>query len=565
MKQGLALSKSVVPPQKRLVLVPRLLVKLEPWHRVFFRNLADLVWPRRQPPLRLSSRPASFWPDVFVTSRLPWRRFLESTLYHAAAVAALWGMAHLGPRRPQIVDPPVLNRADVVYYSPSEYLAPLNTGGADIRRPQKGEPVYSPQPIISVPPEPDNRTQTIVTPPNLKLNREVPLPNIVAWSQTQVAMPLAATARSAAELTLPALPDSVIAPPPEVARTVSHPAPLIQQAVVAPPPSVEASFTRRLGDINIGRTEVVAPAPQLPVAEQRTLAGRAQPTLGNSVPVVVPPPPSMQGAATSNGRRLISLGIHPVAPEAPVEIPAGNRRGTFAATPEGKPGAPGTPDIAGNDHAAASGTARGHHGNSSANGIPPGIFVGAGPHSADSAAASGHGNGTGDHSSQPSPGDSRLAANITPSRVTTVPRSPASNHPTDIEKQVFGDRKFYSMILNMPNLNSAGGSWVIRFAEKQESGTSGELVAPVATQKADPAYPMELMRRNVQGTVTLYAVIRSDGSVDAVRVLRGVDDRLDEYARTALLRWHFRPATKNGNAVDLEAVVMIPFRPGRTK
>ncbi len=39
------------------------------------------------------------------------------------------------------------------------------------------------------------------------------------------------------------------------------------------------------------------------------------------------------------------------------------------------------------------------------------------------------------------------------------------------------------------------------------------------------------MRRNVQGTVTLYAVIRSDGSVGEVRVLQGVDDRLDAYAK----------------------------------
>jgi protein TonB len=87
----------------------------------------------------------------------------------------------------------------------------------------------------------------------------------------------------------------------------------------------------------------------------------------------------------------------------------------------------------------------------------------------------------------------------------------------------------------------------------------------VATQKVDPAYPLELMHHNVQGTVTLYAVIHSDGSVGDVRVLRGVDDRLDEYARAALSGWHFRPATKNGNAVDLKAVVVIPFRLIRMK
>jgi len=121
------------------------------------------------------------------------------------------------------------------------------------------------------------------------------------------------------------------------------------------------------------------------------------------------------------------------------------------------------------------------------------------------------------------------------------------------------------MSLNLPNLNSAGGSWVIRFAELKDGGETGTLAAPVATQTADPAYPLELMRQNVQGTVTLMAIIRSDGTVSDVQVLQGVDERLDEYARKALARWHFRPATRNGNPVDLEAVVRVPFRPMRLK
>ena len=33
------------------------------------------------------------------------------------------------------------------------------------------------------------------------------------------------------------------------------------------------------------------------------------------------------------------------------------------------------------------------------------------------------------------------------------------------ERAIFGNRQFYSVTLNMPNLNSAGGSWVVRFAE----------------------------------------------------------------------------------------------------
>jgi len=314
--------------------------------------------------------------------------------------------------------------------------------------------------------------------------------------------------------------------------------------------------------MNMGHTEAIAPAPQLPVAEQLALATMAQSPLGSAGPVL-PPPPSIQGTGTSRADgRLIALGIHPAATLAPIEEPAGNRRAVFAATPEGKPGAPGTPAVsAGENHGNAAGS--GNNGN----GIPPGLFVGAGPQPADSTAVTGHahGNGAGSGSSQSQPsGDPRLMADAAPPRVTNIPRRAVSEvsdqNANELEKKVFGDRKFYSMTLNMPNLNSAGGSWVIRFAELKENGDKGELVAPVATQKVDPAYPLELMHHNVQGSVTLYAVIHSDGSVGDVRVLRGVDDRLDEYARAALSHWRFQPATRNGNAVNLEAMVTIPFR-----
>jgi TonB family protein len=568
---------------------PAFLVDLEPWHAVFFHNLADLFRPRHRTPFLISSRPGSFWPDVFVTSRLPWNRFAQSAICHIAAIVALWGSARFWPQPPQVLDRPVFNRADVIYYARSEYLPPLDTGGQRRPLPRKGEPEHSPQPIISVPAEADNRTQTIVTPSDIKLNHDVPLPNIVAWSQNraQPAVPLASTA-AAANMRLPSLPVTAVAPAPEtmpanrqrtpmLSQTAVAPAPELtpessrtlqgpQAAIVQPPPSVDAASQRSLGDINIGHSQVVAPAPELPVAEQYAAPGRSQTALagGDAGAAAVPPPPSISGNAGSypNGR-IIALGIHPAA-MSPAETPTGNRRGTFAATPDGKPGAPGTPDV-------AAGTNRGNGSGAGKNsdGIPSGLTVGAGPEDQDRPAVAGKGNGPDGAAPGHASGNSRLVADATPPRVTATPSRPLSevskDRATDVDRWIFGEKKFYAMTLNMPNLNSAGGSWVIRFAELNPNETRGDLTAPEATQKVDPAYPLELMRRNIHGTVTLYAVIRNDGSVSDVRVLRGIDDQLDQYARAALARWHFRPATKNGSAVALEAVVMIPFKPVRLK
>jgi TonB family protein len=134
---------------------------------------------------------------------------------------------------------------------------------------------------------------------------------------------------------------------------------------------------------------------------------------------------------------------------------------------------------------------------------------------------------------------------------------------TDVDRKVFGGKRVYGRTLNMPNLNSSTGSWVIKFAELnegQKSAKQGDLLEPVAMEKSDPGYPLELIRANVHGMVTLYAVIHSDGKVGEIRVLNSPDERLDPYAAKALARWKFVPAERAGKPVALEAVVEIPFR-----
>ena len=159
----------------------------------------------------------------------------------------------------------------------------------------------------------------------------------------------------------------------------------------------------------------------------------------------------------------------------------------------------------------------------------------------------------------------RLLANARPPRIL---QAEGETKLSQEERTVFGGRKFYSLSLNMPNLNSAGGSWIIRFAalntEAVHPGDSAaNLSAPTATRKVDPAYPLELMRQNVSGTVIVYGVIHADGTVGGVRVLRSVDERLDRFASDAIKKWHFQPATRDGVPVDVEATFWIPFKPVR--
>ncbi len=568
--------------------VPQLLVELPSWRQVFFGNLRDLIFPRPLPPLELRSTPAAFWTDVFVRRRLPWPRFLQSVACHLIALALLIALTRFFALHPEVVAKPAFDHEQAIYYQPSEYLPPLDTRSAQKAQSSKADPEFSRQPIISVPPEADNRSQTIVTPPRIKLKRDIALPNIVAWSdkmsdithKPRLAVPPVPLTQTA-EITriAPQLQNTVVAPPPNIRASNAATFQTPQPAVIAPPPALQAASARTLGDLNIGASAVIAPAPHLPLAQQRAIPGSQSPGLG--APQLVPPPPlfsTSASAADSFGARgrVIALNLHP-ALGAPPRDPSGNRRGAFAATPEGHPGGPESPGAnsaitgagagSGGGKQIASGSTR----KGSSNALP-GLYVGSTATTTSPVAVD----------ENKSPGNSvnpNLIASVRPPRVTSAPSRPLQSEGvsklSDAERAVFGNREFYSLTLSMPNLNSAGGSWVLRFAELNHASTlrdqskhpdansTPDLSQPSATRKVDPAYPLQLMRENVAGTVILYAIIRADGTVSNVRVLRGVDDRLDRFASQAVAQWQFHPATKNGTPVDVEATFQIPFHPSR--
>jgi TonB family protein len=521
--------------------------------------------PELRPEAGAAHRPAKLlgefdmWRDVFVAQGMPWGRFLQSALLHAAAVYVICTTSLSLMQEQKILAPPAFDRSSLVTYTPEEYLPPLDTGQSEAPKPevekaQQGDPVsaspvsaspvYARQPILSVPPEADNHSQTIVVPPDLKLDHDVPLPNMVATGAVAPAIPLDATRAGLNRLDAPAPEPQVVAPTPDVALASNRGVQTgMKSDVIAPPPEVTRSDAARstkglVGPLNIGPSDVVAPTPQLALAEQHSLAARGggRATGGGIQPVA--PAPSVAAGSRSGGR-LIALGIHPVTPNGPVPVPAGNRRGEFAANTKGKPGASGTPDLSGAGASTKSGAFSVR--NSS---LPAGLHVGAG-NSGDATEMAGLSStgATGGARSNP-----RAASPV------------ADDHITELDRKVFGGKRVYGRTLNMPNLNSSTGSWVIKFAELDGGRNDGELLEPVAMEKSDPGYPLELIRANVHGMVTLYAVIHADGKVGDIRVLNSPDERLDSYAAKALAGWKFAPAEKAGKPVALEAVVMIPFK-----
>jgi TonB family protein len=78
--------------------------------------------------------------------------------------------------------------------------------------------------------------------------------------------------------------------------------------------------------------------------------------------------------------------------------------------------------------------------------------------------------------------------------------------------------------------------------------------------KPDPQYTSEARQLKVQGDVILRVTFTSSGRVVVQSVVHGLGHGLDEEARRAAQQIHFRPATRNGQAVDLTTNITITFQ-----
>jgi TonB family protein len=123
----------------------------------------------------------------------------------------------------------------------------------------------------------------------------------------------------------------------------------------------------------------------------------------------------------------------------------------------------------------------------------------------------------------------------------------------------FDGRDVYTFAVQMPNITSYAGSWIMWFAEHEPLGPRQELQPPVPIRKVDPKYFRSAIAEHVNGKVVIAGVLQTDGRIREIRILKGVDARLDLSAARALLKWEFVPAQRNGIPVEMDIIAEIPF------
>lgn len=76
-----------------------------------------------------------------------------------------------------------------------------------------------------------------------------------------------------------------------------------------------------------------------------------------------------------------------------------------------------------------------------------------------------------------------------------------------------------------------------------------------------PSYPPEALARALEGTVTLRVLVDVDGSPLSVEIERSSGHRkLDDAARRQVLRkWKFKPAIRDGQAIQVYGIVPVSF------
>jgi TonB family protein len=489
----------------------------------------------------------------WVRGRLPGRALMASSLWHVIAiwllVLPIWGF--LPDVKPTLV--PV--QIEVPIYFTAEDLRPISLPAATHKpspprkkpdetvkpEPERGADAYHPrQTILSIPVRVTHPRQTLIQPeaPADPPKIVPPLPNIVQW--TPVSLPR------------PKIRFSPVAAKPRVQQRA------VQDAAV---PEV-ANLEKTQGQLNIAseqnaRPQMLVSPTSAPIArQQRHEDSAAAPEIGAT-------------ADDASLHRLIALSATPAPPSPEVNVPEGNLAARISISPAGTQ--PGNPS--GAEHGASgAGEGGGSPGaTSAANGnAAGGAGVGASSLPAAVSVSSG-GLRAGGGGVQPA-GSHRgmlILKPVTPTEPSSAPTRGAANvagfSPYLPPEKLLSGKEVYTLHIDMPNLTSAVGSWIISFAQLDEDERPpfrrrGQLSGPVPIEKADPKYPPEMIKAHVQGEVVLYAIIRKDGSVDSIQIVRGLEPELDRNSMDALAHWKFRPGTREGAPVDLEAVVRIPFQ-----
>ena len=124
----------------------------------------------------------------------------------------------------------------------------------------------------------------------------------------------------------------------------------------------------------------------------------------------------------------------------------------------------------------------------------------------------------------------------------------------------FGEQTLYTCLLEMPAAAHGIGDSVLWFAE-QGAKAGGALLmrAPVLVRAGTPISPGNI-QKGAESKVYLKLWIGKEGLVKSASLLKASADPLIQAVLNSSAQWEFVPATRNGQPVDIDAILEVPLQ-----
>ena len=375
------------------------------------------------------------------------------------------------------------------------------------------------QEIVSAPPKAPKALQMVYTPAPQIAPKAIEAPNVIA-----VKLPPKGFAAPAVNPAAPAERKINVADAPQLAGAL---APSVDLNAPKLPPKAFTAPSLKPGD-PVEHAIYAGDAPQLKAAGRVGAIGLNAPALpGKGIEVAA--------AAPEVGANIAIVGLNPI--DKLSALPAASSPAAFSAGP-----------VVRKEGATSEGAGTGVS--------VPDLFVRGAPAKKPDLYAMAHAAPT---------SETTLRAALGKGEPISAPSSdPAPGGATRVSSAPdprFNGREIFMMAIQMPQITSYSGSWLMWYAaHTAQEAAAAPIAPPVAHRKVDPKYIASAVSDRIEGRVTLGCVIDTDGHVSGVELLRGIDDRLNASAKDALSKWEFFPATRNGSPVAVDVVVEIPFR-----
>jgi TonB family protein len=454
--------------------------------------------------------------------------FFISLAAHGLLIA--WALAPGGPRLSrkapstyQMVFAPKEKKLIWYRFAPQQLpdVSPLKSAGGG-RRPQGA--VLSPQSIVAMPPKAKPRKQIILQPgPQLALDQEFKAPNLIAVSPANTPPPPKERPKPRAFI-----------PPTDRPREAPKVAPVLTDAPSLETKGLIPETPKEIGNVTAGLSQVRRPVKKFspPSAVGRSNGNQAAITLdAGSVPAI-------PGGATPETFSTAIIGLNPAAS---LEImPEGSRPGQLSTGPNR-----GAPSSGSGGNGAGPGGDGGIR-------IPDLSIRGGGKKPPDALSS--------ETTTKPNGTIEYQQTVFLPGRTTlSVPLRPSSRSIPQALEARFRGRNVYTILIPMPKLPQYFGDWIVWFAEReQKPGEAPQMRAPMPARKIDVATSSG--GNPLEGRVQLAATILKSGRIESITVLKSFDPRLNQAAVEDLQKWQFTPASRSGEALDVEIVIEIPFR-----